>query len=268
MTCWRRWSRSSSSIRSTPRMRACRMTLSMAQGRDSPVRRRSVRAARSRSRTNSVAPTSVPAPQLAAALPQLRGVIASHLFGGSRVVLHAGVAAIAAAVSRPAEIIGEIKVVSVVAGDAERVGSLRMIPADEIDGVGETAAPRRPVAGFHLILRPGAVQRLRVAGSAGDMLPGNEAEQLGARWSGVALEAGFLAHRRHQHRNGNAVFLLGTLGSGLPVVKPAVILVEDGADIVDMAGRRRAGRKRQQHTDSDNFTKTRPTHRKTNRLKS
>ena len=159
-------------------MRACRMTLSMAQGRDSPVRRRSVRAARSRSRTNSVAPTSVPAPQLAAALPQLRGVIASHLFGGSRVVLHAGVAAIAAAVSRPAEIIGEIKVVSVVAGDAERVGSLRMIPADEIDGVGETAASEVIAAlsmkpsslvrgGRALLLKPDSLRTVAISTGTG-----------------------------------------------------------------------------------------------------
>ena len=53
----------------------------------------------------------------------------------------------------------------------------------------------------------------------------------------------------------------------LPVVEPAVILVEDGADIVDMAWRRGTGRQRQQHGNRDNFTKTRPTHWKSFRPK-
>ena len=38
---------------------------------------------------------------------------------------------------------------------------LGMIPADEIDGIGEAGAARRPTAGLALILRPGAVERLR-----------------------------------------------------------------------------------------------------------
>ena len=49
-------------------------------------------------------------------------------------------APVAALVAGPAEIIGDIEAVGVVAGDAVGVGGLGVIPADEIHGIGETGA--------------------------------------------------------------------------------------------------------------------------------
>ncbi len=152
-------------------------------------------------------------------------------------------------------------------GHAEGIGGLAVIPADEIDRIGEAGAARGEVAALALVLRPGAVQRLGKAGGARRPLPRDEAEQRGARRLGVRLEAGFLAHRRHQHVNGDAVFGFRALCRRLPVVHPPVALVEDGADVVYVPRRGGAGRQRKQGKDRNNFTKTRRNHRRCNRPK-
>ena len=65
---------------------------------------------------------------------ELNGIVAGHLFGRPRIALYAGIAAIAAAIGGPAEIVREIEIVGVVAGDAKRIGGFGVVPADEIDG--------------------------------------------------------------------------------------------------------------------------------------
>src|SRR5690606_37896424 len=95
----------------------------------------------------------------------LLGVAASHGVGLAGIVADAGIALVGAApVAVPAGIIGEIEIVGVVAGDAQRAGALGVIPADEVDGVCEARPSRGKIAGFGAVLRPGAVQRLRIAG--------------------------------------------------------------------------------------------------------
>src|SRR4051794_37593842 len=96
-----------------PRMRACRKTRRTALAQALPALRPSVRVARSRADRTEIRSAALSR----SALAQLRGVVLGHLLGGSCVVLHTGIAAIAAPIGGPAEVIGQIEIVGVGAGN-------------------------------------------------------------------------------------------------------------------------------------------------------
>ena len=139
-----------------------------------------------------------------------------------------------------------------------------MIPADEIHGVGEVGAIGGLVSGLALVLRPGCIERLRIAVGGRHPLPRDETEQPCARRLGIVLETGLLAQRRHQHRNRHAALALRQLRRLLPILEPAGLLVEHGAKIVDPARRSRTpGQRRSQCCNQRqpcNFRKMRHTH--------
>gem|GEM_PF-3868395 len=99
-------------------------------------------------------------------------------------------APVAAFVSGRAGVIGEIEIISIVQRNAGLGAVLGVVPADEIDRVGEVRPPRRPVPGLRLIMVPRSVERLRIAVGGRRPRPGNEAEQFGAGRPRVGLEAG------------------------------------------------------------------------------
>ena len=115
--------------------------------------------------------------------------------------------------------------------------ALVMVPADEVHRVAEVVPVGAAVTGFTPVPVPGAVQGLGVAVGAGRTLPGNKAQQLGARRAGVGLEAGFLVDGGHQNRHRHAELFFAALGGLVPVVEPAAFLVEHRANVVDVGGR-------------------------------
>src|SRR5690606_24144168 len=82
---------------------------------------------------------------------------------------------------------------------------------------------------------PRALEYLRVAVGVGGSRPWYEAEQLAARWPRIELEGRFLANDRHLHVDRRAPALLGLLR----VLVPAGLLLEDRAQVLDVAGPRR-----------------------------
>ncbi|REJ82046.1 MAG: hypothetical protein DWQ36_20290 [Acidobacteria bacterium] len=71
------------------------------------------------------------------------------------------------------------------------------VPADEAHRVVESRPSRRP-AEVRLELAPGAVERLRIAGSSRDVAPRHHAEQTPARRTGAAFEARLRLDDRQQ----------------------------------------------------------------------
>src|SRR6478752_968855 len=61
-------------------------------------------------------------------------------------------APVAAHIALRTGIIGEVEAVGVVELNARRLAVLPVIPADEIDRVGEVGAPRAPVSGCRLVV--------------------------------------------------------------------------------------------------------------------
>ena len=59
-------------------------------------------------------------------------------------------------------VVGEIKIVSVVSGNAVPCRRLVMIPSNETDRIAEVIAASCPAAGGTLIGGPGAIEGLRV----------------------------------------------------------------------------------------------------------
>src|SRR5690606_19837889 len=98
-------------------------------------------------------------------------------------------------IARMAMVIGDVEPVSVVERNAVLPVALVVVPADEADRVAEIGAARRPAARLALVACPGAVERLRKAERARLPLPGNEAEELGARRACVVPEAGLRIDR-------------------------------------------------------------------------
>src|SRR5690606_15614868 len=96
-----------------------------------------------------------------AAGAQLRLVFLGDACGPLRPVAGGG-GELAALIAGMAGIIGQIELVAVAARYAVLDAAAIVIPADEMDGVAEIAAPGRPAAGRALVFEPGAVKRLGI----------------------------------------------------------------------------------------------------------
>ena len=109
-----------------------------------------------------------------------------------------------------------------------------------------TVAVRLVVAGRGDVVVPAPIECLAVAVGGGRAGAGNETEIPGARrWSGVGLEGGLLVDDRQQYRQRHAPPLAGGVGVGEPIL----VLLEDGAGIVDIARWRGRARSQQQTTE-------------------
>src|ERR1700712_3827864 len=109
------------------------------------------------------------------------------------------------------EIVCEVEIVGVGQRYAVLDVAFSMIPADEIDRVGKVGAACGPVTGLALVSRPGAIERLGIAISAGGAGAGDESQKLGARRARIGIEAGFGVDGGHQDRNRNAVLAFGAV---------------------------------------------------------
>ena len=193
----------------------------------------------------------------------LRGVELGHLRGGARRPLHRSVAfPVAPGIAGVAEIVGQVEIVGVIERDAVAHMAFAAVPADEIDGVGKAVAVRAPIPGLALVAVPRPVEGLGEAVGAGGPFPGDEPEYPFARRPRIGAEPGFLPDDRHEDGNRHAIPPLRTHSRRMPVVEPAVALVENGTDIIDVM--RRPGATRQRYGQQEG--EKHHTHRQTSCL--
>src|SRR5690606_19410347 len=139
-------------------------------------------------------------------------------------------------VGAPAEagiafVIGQIQVAGIVALNVVAAVAVRVVPADEIDGIGKVGATGPAIAGDALVLIPGAVQRLGIAEGIGRPRTGYYPQDAGARRTGTGAERGLLIDEGHGDGHGHAPALLGALGR----LVPGAAVLEHVADVGDVA---------------------------------
>src|SRR5690606_16946830 len=112
-------------------------------------------------------------------------------------------------VGAPAEagiafVIGQIQVAGIVALNVVAAVAVRVVPADDIDGIGKVGATGPAIAGEALVLIPGAVQRLGIAEGIGRPRAGYYPQDAGARRTGTGAERGLLIDEGHGDGHGHA----------------------------------------------------------------
>lgn len=129
-------------------------------------------------------------------------------------------------------VVRQIQVVRIIGRNFAALGTLRIVPADEIHGVGKVGSTAPVVAAAALVLTPGFILYLGEAVGAALARPREDPKNFSPGRLGFWAEAGFLIHNRHHYRNAGAPTSL----SAPRIFVPAPLLIKQVANIIAVFG--------------------------------